>query len=216
MNRRKSFAMMALAALVASAAVLVYAQHEKKATAASKDAASQAPAKSAPPAAAAKTGTAAGQGTGHAPQVLYDPTKLPDPVQRMLREIILAAESGDIENMRTVLESNELRPMIAPSYVDDPIAYWKKESADGNGRDILAAMLNVLASGFVRVGKGLDEMYVWPYFAEIDLTKLTPAQEVKFYRVVPPQLAVPMKRSGKYSYYRLGISPKGVWQYFIQ
>jgi hypothetical protein len=25
-----------------------------------------------------------------------------------------------------------------------------------------------------------------------------------------------MKRSGKYSYYRLGISPKGVWQYFIQ
>jgi hypothetical protein len=25
-----------------------------------------------------------------------------------------------------------------------------------------------------------------------------------------------MKKAGKYRYYRLGISPTGVWQYFIQ
>jgi hypothetical protein len=25
-----------------------------------------------------------------------------------------------------------------------------------------------------------------------------------------------MKKAGKYSYYRLGISPTGVWQYFMQ
>jgi len=50
----------------------------------------------------------------------------------------------------------------------------------------------------------------------MDLTKLTPAQEVEFYRVVPPELAAAMKKSGKYSYYRLGISPTGVWHYFIQ
>jgi len=36
------------------------------------------------------------------------------------------------------------------------------------------------------------------------------------YRIVPPALALPMKRSGKYAYYRLGISSNGVWQYFIQ
>jgi hypothetical protein len=59
-------------------------------------------------------------------------------------------------------------------------------------------------------------MYVWPYFAEIDLATLTPSQEVDLYRIVPPALAVPMKKAGKYGYYRLGISPTGVWHYFIQ
>jgi hypothetical protein len=45
---------------------------------------------------------------------------------------------------------------------------------------------------------------------------LTPSQEVDLYRIVPPALAVPMKKSGKYSYYRLGVSPTGVWHYFLQ
>jgi hypothetical protein len=106
--------------------------------------------------------------------------------------------------------------MVTTAYVEDPIGYWKKQSADGTGRDILAGMLDVLSSGFVKVGQGQDEMYVWPYFAETDLAKLTPAQEVELYRIVPVSLALPMKKTGKYSYYRLGISPNGVWHYFIQ
>jgi hypothetical protein len=151
-----------------------------------------------------------------APQVLYDFNALPDPVKRMLTSIAGAAESGNIEAMRTVFESNELKPMVTTSFVDDPIAFWKKASADGTGRDVLAAMLNVLSSGYVRMGKGKDEIFVWPYFAETDLAKLTPAQEVELYRIVPPELALAMKTSGKYSYYRLGVSPTGVWQYFLQ
>ncbi|MGH6749662.1 MAG: hypothetical protein ACRECI_10160, partial [Methyloceanibacter sp.] len=133
-----------------------------------------------------------------------------------LTQIAGAAESGDIEAMRTVFESNELKPMVATGFVDDPIAFWKKESADGTGRDVLAAMLNVLSTGYARVGQGKDEIFIWPYFAATDLAKLTPAQEVELYRIVPPALAVPMKKSGKYSYYRLGVSPTGVWQYFLQ
>ena len=162
------------------------------------------------------TGAAPGASQAGNPKVLYDFNALPDPVKRMLRQIAGAAESGDIEAMRPVFESNELKPMVAAEYVDDPVAFWKKASADGTGRDVLAAMLNVAASGYVRVGQGQDEMFVWPYFAETDLAKLTPAQEVELYRIVPPQLALPMKKSGKYGYYRLGVSPTGVWQYFLQ
>jgi hypothetical protein len=77
-------------------------------------------------------------------------------------------------------------------------------------------MLNVMSSGYVRVRQGEDEIYVWPYFAETDLAQLTPSQEVELYRIVAPSLAVPMKKEGKYSYYRLGIAPNGVWHYFIQ
>jgi hypothetical protein len=190
MNRRQLLVMIAPAALVAGSAALVYAQNE---------------APKASPGAA-----------GQAPKVLYDFNALPDPVKRMLQQIAAAAESGEIENMRPVFESNELKPMVAAAYVEDPIAFWKKASIDGTGRDVLAAMLNVMSSGFVRVGKAQDEMYVWPYFAETDLAKLTPAQEVELYRIVAPSVAMSMKKAGKYSYYRLGIAPNGVWHYFIQ
>jgi hypothetical protein len=215
MNRRINVVMIALAALVAGAAALVYAQGEKTtAPLTAKDAAAAPPSSdSAAPPPAAK---AEKPNDVSAPKVLYDLDALPDPVQRMLSEIILTAETGNIEAMQPVLESNELKPMVAAAYVSDPIAYWKEQSADGTGRDVLAAMLNMLASGFVLTGEGHDAMYVWPYFAETDITKLTPPQEVEFYRAMPPALAASMKKSGKYSYYRLGISPSGVWHYFIK
>ncbi|HEX5932103.1 MAG TPA: hypothetical protein VFY74_10200 [Methyloceanibacter sp.] len=192
--------MMALAALVAGAAAVVYVHNEASNALAAQGAA---------------TVMAAGT-ADQAPKALYDFNALPDPVKRMIEAIAEAAQSGEIEKMRPVLESNELKPMIAADHVDDPIAFWKKESADGSGRDVLAAMLNVMSAGYVRVGKGQDEMYVWPYFAETGLSALTPAQEVELYRIVPPQLAAPMKKSGKYSYYKLGIAPTGVWHYFLR
>jgi hypothetical protein len=186
MNRWKTLVMLGLVALVAGAAAVVYAENDK-----------------------ATDG-------GETPQVLYDFDALPEPVQRMVEQIVVAAQTGDIEKIRPVLESNELKPMVSASHVDDPIAFWKKESADGTGRDVLAAMLNVLASGYVKSGTGHDEMFVWPYFTEIDLAKLTPPQAVELYRIVPAAEAVAMKKSGKYSFYRLGISPSGVWHYFLK
>src|SRR4029079_952518 len=128
MNLRQNLVLIALRALVAAAAALVYAQNE------------------------VATGEAAAR--EQTAKVLYDFNALPDPVKRMLQQIACAAESGEIETMRPVFESNELKPMVATEYVDDPVAFWKKASADGTGRDVLAAMLNVAASGYVRVGQG--------------------------------------------------------------
>ena len=193
--------MIALAALVAGAAALVYVHNETA---------------SSPSGQPRRTAMAAAAAADQAPKALYDFNALPDPVKRMLEQIAAAAQSGEIENMRPVFESNELKPMVATAYVDDPIALWKKVSADGSGRDVFAAMLDVVSSGYVRMGQGDQEMYVWPYFAETGLSGLSPSQEVELYRIVPPSLAVAMKRSGKYSYYRLGIAPNGVWHYFLQ
>jgi len=220
MNGRKHVIMIGLAALVAGAAALVYAQDGEETGAPSAKESAEAAASDGdlpepkPPSAAKAAGTT--QPAGKGPKVFYDLGALPDPVQRMLTEIVFAAETGDMEAMRPVLESREFKPMVAAEFVADPVAYWKERSVDGSGRDVLAAMLNVLASGFVLTGEGRDAMYVWPYFAETDLASLTPAQEVEFYRAVPPELAAAMKKSGKYSYYRLGISPTGVWHYFMQ
>jgi hypothetical protein len=194
MDRWRRFVIMGLAALVAGAAAIVHVHNE---------------------ASNALAGAAAGAAE-QAPQALYDFDALPDPVKRMLEKIAEAAQSGEIETMRPVLESNELKPMVAAAHVDDPIALWKKQSADGSGREVLAAMLDVMSSGYARAGKGPDEMYVWPHFAETGLSALTPPQEVELYRIVPRDLVEAMKKSGKYSYYRLGIAPNGVWHYFLQ
>ena len=148
--------------------------------------------------------------------MIYDFNRLPDEIRDTLQSIVVAAQSGNIDEMLPVLEENELPPMLSATAVSDPIAFWKKQSADGQGRDILAAMMNVFSSGFMRKGEGKDVLYIWPYFAEMDLTKLTPAQEVDFYRVVPPPLGAEMKKSGKYTYYRAGIGADGVWHYFLK
>jgi hypothetical protein len=149
-------------------------------------------------------------------QVLYDLNTLPQPIKRMLEHIVVAAQGGDIDEMLPVLQENELPPMLSTEAVSDPIAYWKKESVDGEGRDILATMLDVFSSGFVKKGDGKSVMYIWPYFAEVDLTKLTPSQQVELFRIVPAAQALEMQKSGIYSFYRAGIGNDGVWHYFMQ
>ena len=199
MNVRKKVVVAALAALVTGAALLVYGSGHRAA------ASDKLPDPEAE-AAQARSG----------PEVLYDTTATPQLVQRILKMIVLAAETGDIEEMRAVLESNELKPMVAAKHVDDPIAYWKAQSVDGTGRDVLANMLDMLSTGFVLKGKGDTGMYVWPYFAEIDLTTLTPKEQVELYRLVPPKQAKAMMASGKYTGYRLGVAPNGIWHYFMK
>jgi hypothetical protein len=245
MRSRNSWIVMAVAALVAAPLLIVYASRGERmaampAAAGGTGATTQAkstppppePEKPAPVAPVAPTAApltepvplppapapepGASAPAGGAQNVLYDLNKLPRPVQRMLEQIVVAAQSGDIEQMRPVLETNELKPMVAAAAVDDPIAFWKKTSADGQGRDVLATLLNVLSAGFVRVKDGKEDMYIWPYFAETDLSKLSPAQLVELYRVLPASQAVPMQRAGKYSYYRVGIAADGVWHYFLQ
>jgi hypothetical protein len=57
------------------------------------------------------------------PEVHYDLNALPEPVKRMLEQIGNAAATGEIEKMRPVLESNELKPMVAAAYIDDPTGH---------------------------------------------------------------------------------------------
>jgi len=116
--------MIALGALVAGASALVYAERD---TGPTRNISAKAAAD------VTITGAAPTASQAGNPKVLYDFDALPDPVKRMLRQIASAAESGDIEAMRPVFESNELKPMVTISFVDDPIAFWKKASADGKG-----------------------------------------------------------------------------------
>lgn len=148
-------------------------------------------------------------------EILRDPKTLPAEVERVRQAILQAAASGDIDAMRVPVEMNEIPPVISPEKSGDPIAYWRKVSGDGEGREILAAFIQLFRTGFVRQGQGTnEEIYIWPYFAEMPLGQLTPAQEVELLTLVPPERFKAMKQAGKYDGYRIGITHDGRWHYF--
>ncbi len=148
-------------------------------------------------------------------QLGRDISKLPPAVQRMRQAILAAAMSGDIEQLRVPIEMNEIHPIFAKAPVADPIAYLKSVSADGNGREILAILYNLLTTGYAVTNPGTkDETIVWPYHAVIPLNRLTPSQEVEIYRFLPPARLREMSAQGKYNFYSIGISRDGVWHYF--
>ena len=133
-----------------------------------------------------------------------DTGPLPEPVEEMRQAILAATHSGNIEDLRVPLDWNELKPEVAATGRRGSHRHWKKTSADGNGREILAALAEILPMRAAELpfGKDLENniIYVWPYLAEVDLGKLTPAQEVDLIRLVGPAEAqgdARRRRSGR-------------------
>jgi hypothetical protein len=154
---------------------------------------------------------------GPAPSWLADPSKLPEKTAAMRDAILAAARTGSIEALRTPLEWNELKPEISGGPAPDPIAYWKQQSGDGEGRQILAVLLAILETPPAVVGAGTStERYVWPGFAEADLATLPPPLEVQLYRLVSPAEAKTMRERKTWSWWRLTIGADGTWHSFLK
>lgn len=143
---------------------------------------------------------------------------LPAPVAEMRDAILAAVKSGRVEDLRTPVEWNEIRPEAADRPVDDLIAYWKQVSGDGEGREILAILGEIIDAGHTTVPLGKDiennRLYVWPAIAELPLDRLTPEQEVQLYRLVKPAEAKVMRERKKWTWYRLVIGADGTWHAF--
>lgn len=155
-----------------------------------------------------------------APVVHYGTDDLPQPVQEMREAILTAVRSGRMEDLRIAVELNEMKPIVAEKAAPDPIAHWRQVSVDGEGREILAILGQLLDAGYtvLPIGKDLENnrVYVWPYFAEMKLDALTPPQEVELLRLVPAAMFREMKQTGKYTHYKLGIGADGTWHFFFR
>eukprot|EP01132_Coremiostelium_polycephalum_P011076 gene11076-13551_t len=98
----------------------------------------------------------------------------------------------------------------------DPIAYLKSLAGDTDGQEILAIAIDILNSGYVHLDAGTpDELYVWPYFFAYPLDKLDAKQRVELFQIVTAGDYDEMKQFGTYVFYRLGITPKGRWRFFV-
>jgi hypothetical protein len=162
---------------------------------------------------AAAAGTAPGAAKGL--EIQRDISALPPEVRRMREAILGAAMSGEAEALRVPIDMNEVRPMFGQGKNADAVAFLRQRSGDGEGREMLAILVQLLRTGYVRKDAGTPgEMIIWPYFAEVPLEKLTPAQQVELLTLVPPARVKEMRAKGKYDYYRIGVSAKGVWHYF--
>src|SRR5262245_9246826 len=152
------------------------------------------------------------------PRVRYATADLPAPVQEMREAILSAVSSGRIEDLRVAYELNELKPDLAAEPVADPVAYWQQISGDGRGLEVLAALGQILEAGYVVLPTGRDlennRVYVWPYFAEVPLADLTPAQDVELMRLLGASAARELKATGRYSWWRIAIGADGVWHSF--
>jgi hypothetical protein len=146
-----------------------------------------------------------------------DIAKAPEPVRRMRELIVEAAASGDIERLRPLLGKGVTETQVSIVETDEgPVETLKGQSGDDEGIEVLAILIDVLASGFVHVGKGTaDELYVWPYFAEKSLATLTPPEKVELLRIVTAGDFADMKEFGSYNFYRVGITPDGQWKFFV-
>ncbi|MBY5815190.1 hypothetical protein [Rhizobium leguminosarum] len=149
-------------------------------------------------------------------EVIYDISKVPEPVRKMREQIVEAAASGDLERLRPLMGTGADQTQVTVGEpTDDPIGTLKDLSGDPDGDEILAIMLDIISTGFVHLGQGTpDDMYVWPYFAEKDLKSLTPPERVELLRIVTAGDLSDMQEFGGYNFYRLGITPEGKWKFF--
>jgi hypothetical protein len=150
------------------------------------------------------------------PTIEYDVEKLPAPVKRLRQQIMDAALTGDIEKLKPIIDANGEPPQFGFTEADDPLEYLKSQSGDPEGREILAILLEVLQAGYVHVDVGsTEEMYIWPYFARYPLNRLSGPQMVELFKIITAGDYEDMKADGNYLFYRAGITPAGVWKYFV-
>lgn len=147
-------------------------------------------------------------------EIIRDLSTLPAPVKAMRERLVEAAASGEIERLRPLIEGTPKPPQIMNNESDDPIDTLKNFSGDPDGQEILAIMLDLLATGAARIDAGTpDETYVWPYFTGKPLASLTAPERVELLRIVTAGDLMGMEETGNYNFYRLGISPDGQWKF---
>lgn len=142
---------------------------------------------------------------------------LPQSVVDMREMILAAVHSGAIAELQDAIEWNEIPPDFGDGS-KDPIGYWKGLSADGEGREVLAIIANLLTLPPARLAIGQDPentlVYVWPYVAELPLDKLRATEEVDLYRVMSAADAKAAKTQKKWTGWRLAIGADGTWHTF--
>jgi hypothetical protein len=162
--------------------------------------------------------SALGKSRSRLPATIGDNANLPNLVSEMRETILSAVHRGQITDLTTALELNELKPDVSDEPVDDIIGYWRARSPDKSGSETLKTLALILGTkpAIVPLGRDIENnaIYVWPYLAEQDLSTLTPPQEAELAELVGTEKAIELKTTRRWSWYRLTIGADGTWHSF--
>lgn len=149
--------------------------------------------------------------------VSNDLSLLPKPVAQKRQQLIDAALTGDIEALRPIVEAQANPPTVSFGGPDDVVDYLKTYSADGQGVENLAILLDLLNAPYaVFDPSGEAPSYVWPYLAVVpDLAALTPAEKVDAYRILTHEQFGELVDLQAWYYWRVYVGEDGEWQAFV-
>lgn len=140
---------------------------------------------------------------------------LPAKVVTTRQKLLDAAYSGELAQLKKVMQQNELPPSVSVNDVGDAIEFLKTQSGDGEGLEMLAILTDLLESGWTKVDAGKPtEMYVWPFFAEKPVDQLSATEKVELFKIITSGDYEEMKSEGRYKFFTVGIGPDGTWHYF--
>ena len=132
--------------------------------------------------------------------------------------ILGAVRSGNADDLKAALDWNEVKPDLGFAPDVDQIAALKLASSDGQGRETLAALGEILdmPPAALPLGNDLENnlIYVWPYLAERPLDQLTAAEDVDLYRLVPAAKGAEMREKKRWTWWRAVIGADGSWHLF--
>lgn len=144
-----------------------------------------------------------------------DLTKLPEGVRAKLLEVHAIANAGDINLLTPILQADQTT--VSFGGPDDPTAYLKEQSADGEGLETLAILADLLEAPFAALDGGDgDPVYVWPYLAVYEsLSELTPGERVDAYQIMGHAAFEEMKGLDAWYFWRVYIGANGQLQAFV-
>jgi hypothetical protein len=151
---------------------------------------------------------------GNAPEIIADLSLLPPAVARTRDRILAAARSGNLQGLAAIVQADETT--FSRSDERDPAAFWRANYPDSEGLEALSILTTILEAPFVHADRGTQqEVYLWPYFARVPLKTLSREQKVVLFKIVTGGDYKDMLAFGTYAFFRVGISPDGIWQFFV-
>jgi hypothetical protein len=140
---------------------------------------------------------------------------LPPAVVDMRAAIIAAVETGDITELKAVMDLNELPPETGAPSGADGIQHLRAQSADGTGKEVLDLIGRLLEGSWAALPGGRDpennRIYVWPKFAETGVVGLGTEDGAELAALAGQDAAAAMVAAGRYRGWRLSIGADGVW-----
>lgn len=150
--------------------------------------------------------------------VSSDLSQLPEPVATKRAELIAAAQSGDISKLKAIFDAQSSPVTVSFGDPEDPIAYLKGESKDGEGYEILAILADLLDAPFAASEDGEGKVfYVWPYLAQMEGIGevATPADKVVGIQVAGYDTFKTIQEFGVWIWWRVYIDGNGSLSAFV-